>query len=425
MMNLRTSLALLVLSILAAQDASAYVNFDDFQINLLDHRISTGDTLQVILRFNNPDRNVSVDADIEILLNDVPVFRDGNYKIDFTQSQDKTVTITSDVFPGPDMDNDPYNQNLMKYDCGEYNVLVRVSGQDFRSYLEENDKFLLGGDGRPLSLAINPQSPSAEDDAIITVYDDHQKVMKGMNVKMTWIDDPSADEPGNWDSEDKKSLKQTNSKGEAKFNLQQKFTKGTCGRFQVDAYGDRYCLSRSFFNVSSKALSISVSPEAINLGQVAKICAKGYDDASIDKVQVHISGPSYSGLFQTDQDGCINFVPQMTGDYSILVDKTCFEADGEKTLAVSDNSEDISVTDYPDLGYAPTDSSYPQFTKAASNVSTHTNGSASSDSIGAYEKTFAEKISDLLSMDGGMLRWLLLLIIFIAILYLLKNIIKQ
>ena len=40
----RCCVFLVVLGVLA-QDASAYVNFDDFQVNLLDHRMKVGDGL--------------------------------------------------------------------------------------------------------------------------------------------------------------------------------------------------------------------------------------------------------------------------------------------------------------------------------------------------------------------------------------------
>jgi hypothetical protein len=252
MTNMRISLAWLALLALAAQDASAYVNLDDFQVNLLDHRINAGDTLQVILRFKNPDRNRSSDADIEILMNGTPVFRDEDYRLDFVEGKDKTVTITSDDFPGPDLDDDYYNRNLLKYDCGDYDIVVRVSGADFKDDLEERDNFVLGQDDRPLSIEINPMSPSGGENTVITAYDDDGRGLKGMSVKVTWLDDPGGSEPGRWDSEDKKASKETNSKGEATFNLTQKFSKKARGRFQVDAYGDRHCLSRkSFVTVSA------------------------------------------------------------------------------------------------------------------------------------------------------------------------------
>jgi hypothetical protein len=336
MTNKRILLSLCVLA-LFPQYTSAYVNFDDFQVNLLDHRLHAGDNLQVLLRFKNPDRNRSADADIQILVNGVPVFRDEGYRIDFVEGQDRTVTITSNDFPGPDQEGEYYGQNLLKYACGEYAVVVRISGAEFRDDLEERDKFTLGGDDKPLELGITPAEPSGDDVVVVSAKDGHGKELKGVNVKVTWLDDPSGEEAGRWDSEDKRLSRQTNSAGEARVNLTQKFTKAACGLFQVDAYGDGYCLSREFFNVSVKPLVVSAAPESPAAGQAAAVCAKEPDGAPAAEASVRVAGQGFSKAYEAGEDGCVNLTLQKAGEYALSAEKGCWKS-GETRLKVAGDS---------------------------------------------------------------------------------------
>jgi hypothetical protein len=406
---------LLAVFAIAAQDASAYVNFDDFQVNLLDHRLNAGDTLQVILRFKNPDRNRTVDADVEILMGNATIFRDEDYSIDFREGEDKTVTIASGDFPGSDLDADGYNKNLMKYGCGGYDITVRASSKDFKKDLEEKDTLAIGADDTPLSLEISPKNPTSDGETTVTVYDG-KKELEDVNVKVTWLDDPKGDVTGKWDGEDEKATKQTGSKGGAKFNITQKFAKNACGRFQVDAYGDRYCLARKTFDAGMQKLHIKASPDRLMPGQAARICANGSDGVGIAKATVHLTGPEYTETSQTGSDGCLDMNPQKQGEYLVSAEKTCYET-ATMLIQVGDKPAADALRENGSLSSFVED----LFGGKAENGSRASGNGTIIDSAGATAKPVTDYLTRLVSNKDGAVTLVLCAALVIAIILLLKK----
>ncbi|MFC2154619.1 hypothetical protein ACFLRC_03985, partial [Candidatus Altiarchaeota archaeon] len=140
--------------------------------SLVDDDIDVGDDFVVELLFEDADASQSVDVEIEITVEGVTVFLDEDYSISFSDGEDKTVSIDSDDFPGSDLDHDYWNDNLMNYECGDFDVEVFVTGNDLDNDVDGDDRLTIGDNNEELSFEMDPDEPSISEDIKVTVLDE-------------------------------------------------------------------------------------------------------------------------------------------------------------------------------------------------------------------------------------------------------------
>jgi parallel beta-helix repeat protein len=222
---------------------SGDLGLDDFSINLSNASIDVGNGFDIDLTFEGPDNTDSIGLTIEIKVDDVTVFLDEDYDLSFTEGEDKIITIRSSNFPGPDLDHDYFNDNLMNYVCDDVKVKVTVNGSDLDEEYSDSADLTIGADDNDLSFDLDPEEPDADEDFTVTVLDEDDDELSGATVKVTWIDDPDGDEDCEWDSDDANWNDETDAQGEVEFNLEDEFEDPE-GEFQIDVYSEGYCLER-------------------------------------------------------------------------------------------------------------------------------------------------------------------------------------
>jgi len=326
---------LAVLFLACVPIVNAEVDFDDLRVNVVEDSLSVGDPLKVKVTFDNPDTTGIADFDLKIVVDDVTVYTDEGRETSFTRGEDKTLTISSDDFPGPDQDNDYWNVNLMNRQCGSHSVEVYASDGDLARDLQDSDDFTIGDDDKILNMDVSPEKPLIDNKTIITVIKASGTVLSGATVKVTWIDDPDGDSDGEWDSADKKWQSKTDGDGEVNFKVSDKFDDNAYGIFQVDAYYSGYCLSRQTFEVSKNQLFIAAKPQDIQGSGTSVICVTDSAGASVYNAQLYVSGPSYSKTYYSLSDGCYHLTLNSQGAYTISANKAGYESAIGYPLTVS------------------------------------------------------------------------------------------
>ncbi len=337
----------LLLLVLFITSVSGDVDFDDFEIRLVDDEIDVGEHIEVNLVFQDPDNTESVELDIELLINDIPIFRDEDYDVRFKEDEDKTITILSSEFPGPDLDDDYFTDGLLKYACGIYDIIARVSGSDIQSDLESGDELVIGKDDDVLSFEIDPEYPLVDEKITVTVFEKNDREADDMNVEITWIDDPKGEVDGEWDSDDDSWSKETDRDGEIDFKPKHKFSERACGKFQIDIYGEGYCLSRGSFNLNQQRIMLTITPDTIISGREVTICAKLEDGVGISGVSLDLEGAGYANTYHTGVDGCIRQSFTTVGDFFVKASKPCYFIEGDKSFKVVSDQTTTTVTITP------------------------------------------------------------------------------
>ncbi|MFC2162611.1 carboxypeptidase-like regulatory domain-containing protein [Candidatus Altiarchaeota archaeon] len=315
----------LILLLLVSHHVQADIEFDDFEVNVLDDDLDVGDKLEIRLKFEEPDETDSVEAEIEVTLDDETIFLDEDYAISFVEDEDKTITIRSTDFPGPDLEHDVFNGNLLGYECGEYEITVMVSGRDIEDDLEDGESIIIGEDDDPLNFTISPEVPGMNEKITVRVLDDDGDEVDDALVKVTWIDDRVGDTDGVWDSEDDDWTDDTDRHGEVDFRIDDEFAKDAWGRFQVDVYGDGYCLTRGYFNISKQELYVTVPDAPVEPGTDFLICVTDENEENIYRAEVRVTGPGHSKTYDTHHDGCVGLNINTLGEYGFTVSKPGYE----------------------------------------------------------------------------------------------------
>lgn len=323
--------------------ASADVGFSEFRIELDDDTLDLGDPLRIAMDFEDPNNGEPVDVELEILIDDITVFLDENYEINFVEDIDKTVDIDSDDFPGPDLDSDFWEDNLMDYMCGEHTVTVLLSGSDLDDDLEDSEEFEI--DGRELFVSLDPEEPLIDDDLTVTATDDDGDEVRSATVKVTWIDDPDVDVDGEWDGEDDKwTGGRTDSDGEEEFDIESKFDDDSFGRYQIDVYEEDYCLVRKTIDVTNK-LNVTVSNKKPQAGDSVNICVRdaGGTLQFGANLYVYKRGGGYSKTLTTQASGCRQFTLTDSGTYSVSATKSGYQENVDNEITVGEK-EKLEVT---------------------------------------------------------------------------------
>lgn len=333
---LRTGFIVLLCALLAVAmlpTAAADVAFDDFQVSLVDDDIETGDDFEIELTFENPDQNDTVDVELEILVDGVTVYLDEAYSITFEDGVDKVITFDSGDFPGPDLDHDYYNENLMNYQCDTLEIEVRVTGSDLDVDVEDTDDLAIGDDAEDLSFDMDPSEPTLAEEVTVHVQDDSGDDLDDASVKVTWIDDPDGDEDGEWDSDDGEWEDETDTDGEAFFTIEDEFDGEAEGEFQIDVYKDGFCLARDTFDISNELL-VEVTPSNVEAGESFTICVTDGAGQDINNAEVYVSGPGYAKRYYTRSDGCTSLSINTVGTYSFSVSESGYETNTDAQVIV-------------------------------------------------------------------------------------------
>jgi hypothetical protein len=323
-MKTTTSIVFLgILLVLLVQTGCADIGFDDFRVTVNPDKINVSDSFDVNMTFKGPSDTDTVTVELEVIVDGVTVFLDKDYDIHFTQDEDETITLSSDSdFPGPDLDSDYFNDNLMNYACDDFTVEVRVSGSDLNDDYSDEASLAIGDDDEKLSFEMDPTKPKPFNETIFTVYDENDDKLKSATVKLTWLDDPNGDIAGKWDSADSKWSSTTNSKGEKTVIIGEvdKF-KNSNGTFQVDVYSRGYCLERKTFEMSSGKLILKFTPIKPAGGEPVSICATDSDGTDVPATAVYVQGPGHSKTYTTGSTGCVSLTLSTLGTYHVSASK--------------------------------------------------------------------------------------------------------
>jgi hypothetical protein len=325
-------------------NVTADVDFDDFSVRVVDDNLDAGDQIQLKLTFDNPSRTGAASFDLKVTVDDVPVFEDENYEASFTKGADKTITLSSDDFPGPDLDNKYWSGNLMNRLCGSHTVDVSATDGDLSSDLTGSDEFTIGDDNRELTFTIQPDSPGLANKTTVQVVNENGNDLEGATVKVTWIDDPDGDDDGAWDSRDKYWQTKTDSSGEANFKVSDKFDKEAYGTFQVSVYKSDYCLAGQSFKINQNTLSIGAQPTAPQSGEATDICVSDSGGLSVNNARLFVSGPSYSKTYYTAYDGCLNVTFNNVGTYTVSASKAGYATAIDYLLSVGEKTTTTTST---------------------------------------------------------------------------------
>ncbi len=334
---------LLGLMILLAHTAYAELSFDDFDATISDDEINVGEKFSILLFFDEPDDSTSADLDIEIEVDGVVVFKDEDYRVSFSEGEDKSINLSSDDFPGPDLDYDYFNDNLMNYVCGEVDVVVTVGGGDLDEEYEAEDRLSIGDSDEELSFELEPDDPKPSDDVVVTVLNEDDDEMDGATVKITWVSDPSGGVDDEWDSEDDSWDDETNDDGEVEFNLADEFGDTAGGGFQIDVYAEGYCLERDVLNITEGQLKVEITPAEPVIGDSIKVCVTSSGDPVV-AASVFVRGPNYSKTQKSPVNGCITLALTSLGEYRVSATKSGFVESLDTPFTIRDKATSTTTT---------------------------------------------------------------------------------
>jgi hypothetical protein len=329
--------------LLSPNPVSADVGVDHFRMILDEDDIGVGGTLRLILYFENPDNTEDVNLELEVLAGGQTVYLDRNYPISFHKGVDKTITLRSTNFPGPDLPHDFWNSNLMNWLCGDVEITVSLRGIDLTGDLEDRDTLRIGRDDGELTLIMAPSNPLIDDNTVLTVYDDLGDKLRNARVKVTWVDDREGSLRGRWDSRDKSWEGRTDENGELTFKLSDKFPTNAVGIFQIDVFKSRYCLLRKTIEVSNE-IAVDISPKTVAPGQEFSVCAKNPNSDPLTGASVYVRGPGYSKTFYTAQDGCETILIEQAGTYLVSVTKQPYPSSIGHSITISQAATTTTAT---------------------------------------------------------------------------------
>jgi uncharacterized GH25 family protein len=333
-----------LLIVAAAQTVRADIDFDELSVEMTDDSLNAGDAIEIKMILGNPDSSGSASFELKIDIDGVTVYDNEDYTASFTDGQDKTITIGSGSFPGKDLDNNAWKDNLMNRICGNHDVTVTISGSDLVNDFDASTDFTIGEDYEDPSIEIDPDSPDVDEDVTVRIKDENDDDLKGAKVKVTWIDDPDGNKEGEWDSKDKSWSHDTDDNGEVNFNIGDDFDNDAGGAFQVDAYATDYCLERGTITVGKKALDIEATPQEIRSGETVKICVTDSTEKKVSNAKVSITGPSYSKSSNTPTGGCLNMTLTTSGTYTLSASKSGYESVEDYHMTVGEKETTTTTT---------------------------------------------------------------------------------
>ncbi|MFH1721242.1 MAG: carboxypeptidase-like regulatory domain-containing protein [Candidatus Altiarchaeota archaeon] len=316
------------------QSAQAEVGFDDFNVKLVDDDIDVGDDFELILIFEDPDNTETVQVEVEIIMDSVTVYNDDDLDISFTEGENKNISIKSTSFPGPDLKHNYWKLNLMNYNCDDFDVEVSLTGSDLEDDLSGDDRLTIGDNDDELTFEMDPDSPTTAEEIVFTVFDDRDDELEDATVKITWIDDSSGDEDGEWDSDDDSWNKKTDNDGEVAVTLEDKFDASASGEFQVDVYADGFCLARDTFEISNELL-VEVSKGSVEIGEGFSVCVKNSAGNAIYSAAIYVYGPGYAKTYYTSTDGCKSLTISTPGTYDFTVTKSGYDENGDEEITIN------------------------------------------------------------------------------------------
>lgn len=303
-----------------ASTACAKVEIDDFNVNIVDDNLDVGDDLEIELVFEVSDSsdNETIDVEIEIQADGTTIYHNENYDVAFLAGETQTVTIKSGNFPGPGLDHDYWNDNLMEYDCGEFDIDVHVEGDDF---MEDNYYSVDIDADADLVFEFDPEDFGLDGDVTLTVFEGYEDEVDDARVKITWIDDPEGDEEGEWDSSDEDWDDRTDNDGEVEFNLADEFGDEAVGDFQVDVYGDDYCRTSETITVTNNWI-FKLNPEQPEPGESFSMCVETESGNPVTYYNLYVRGPGYSRTYPLYSDGCKTLTFNTAGTYYLSASKS-------------------------------------------------------------------------------------------------------
>jgi hypothetical protein len=332
--------------------ACADVGFDRFRVDVEDDDIDVGDSIEVILEFEDPDNTETADLEVEIKVDGITVFQDEDFEVAFTEGEDKTVTIDSGDFPGPDLDHDFWNSNLMDRICGQFEIEVFVGGRDVEDDVDDDVTFTIGEDDDVLTFTVDPEIPRVGEEILVTVFDEDGDELEDAEFKITWLDDPDGDEDGEWDSEDAYWEDDTDDDGEVDFTLEDEFGDGASGLFQLDVYDRHYCLTRKTLDVS-RELTLNIT-SVVQAGQAFNVCVRDAAGEGVDQADVYVYGPGHSKSYKTAFNGCVGLTINTLGSYRVSASKSGYISNIDNAFTVAREQPTTTSTTIASTTTVPT-----------------------------------------------------------------------
>ncbi len=314
--------SLIILTLLSAYAyADEYVNLDDFDIQIVDDNLDTGDELEIRLEFDGPDVDMNnAEFTLEIKIDGTQVHYDEEYKVDFIEGNDTEKIIKSNDFKNEDDEWNLWEGLLMAYDCGSHDVDVSISDGNLDDDWSQDDTYDVGDSAKTFdSVSLSMEQPSLEDDIEITVTDDDgDEYNDDAKIRVVWLSDKGDKE--SWDKDDSDYETDTKSDGTKEFSLENKFEDDAYGAYRIDIYDDdpEYCLHTIRFNVSNQLIITGPYPENPKTGEAFKINITRPNGNPAIGISVTASGPEPLITGRSGVDGIVSFTFNRQGTYTIL-----------------------------------------------------------------------------------------------------------
>ncbi|MFH1836205.1 MAG: carboxypeptidase regulatory-like domain-containing protein [Methanobacteriota archaeon] len=273
-----------------------------------DETFEAGDTIYVHLAITNDESDVNITPDDDI---DVIIDIDGEKLYDETQNlgsnlapgQTDYIVLSSSDFI------DEWKYNLRAYECkDDIEVEARVSG-DVDSQTD-GARFTIeeAGSNDILSISLDPEQPTADDELLITVVDDDGDEVDNAKVKITELGTDAE-----WDKSDDVWEDRTDN-GEVSLIMSKKKFSKPKGIYQVDAYLDGYCKDTITFEISKKLVLTGPFPDKPQAGN--SFTMKVTDEAgnALRFIRVVISPDMHTAT--SDSDGYAKFTINNPGSYT-------------------------------------------------------------------------------------------------------------
>ena len=316
------------------------LTIDSLRLDMDDSKLNPGQAFKLNMTFVDPSENLSnVEVDVTVKEGDV-VLHQQTTRVDFIEGVDVSVELSSRNFKNADNDN-VWEANLMNYKCGSHTLRVDVEtpNEDISDY----DTIDFDIDNRDLTYTITPSAPSLADEITVHVDGRNGNSLADATVKFTWLADKGTTDE--WDYDDKYYSRNTNTDGDVKVILKDRFSSNSYGKYQLDLYKkDEYCLEQQVLNIGN-SLNMSAEPASPKVGEAFKIRVMTGAGKPATGVKVRMSPGSVEKVVGSDgYTG--SFVVTATDSYSFVASGGSY-SETTFTLAVSQKPS-LSVSSSPD-----------------------------------------------------------------------------
>ena len=305
-----------------------------------NENINAGYTFYVHLRLTNQESTANITPsdgiDVSIDIDGLEVYDESDLHVDenITPGSDGYLVISSSNF------NDDWKDGLMGYECkDDMEIEVRISG-DLDSITDTAELTIEGEDNDVdiLHITLDPDQPLADSNIVVIVKDEDGDEIRSVSVTIWELG--SDDE---WDASDKNyGPKTTDSNGEYEFVMNQKF-KNAKGKYQIDAYREKYCKDTVTFDISKKLVLTGPSPDKPMVGQ--SFAMRITDEAGNPLRLVTVILSPGLNRATTDSNGYARFTMSSAGSYSAASSTIGYDDSNVISVTVSEQpSLDVSIT---------------------------------------------------------------------------------